>query len=164
MISAGIDPGSIFGWGIVEVPGDRVLAGGQAPKAKRGQAMEVLRTFGGTLAAIEDQYVIDNRRMPFPERRAKQADAITLAHDAGEWHMWLSLQGWTPCYVDVPTWRRAYTQGRYNWTKAEAVDIARRLFFIDLKDSQEHFAEALLIARWRGIEALHRARVGNIQG
>ena len=160
MIAAGIDPGDPFGWGIVELPGNRVLAGGQARKAKRKRAMAEIGGYRRSVAAIEDQYIVDDRHVAIAKRRALQASAIVLAHDAGEWHMWLTLNGWTPRYVDVPTWRRAYTRGRYNWTKAEAVAIARLLFGIEIADSQHHFAEALLIARWAGIEAMQRERIG----
>lgn len=158
----GIDPGDPFGWGIVEVPGDHVVAGGQAPRDKRDREMARMSKCGGTLSAVEDQFIIDDQRMPIAKRRALQASTLVLAHDAGEWHMWLSLQGWTPCYVPPSTWRAPFMRGARGWTKQRAVEIARAVFGIEIADSQHHFAEALLIARWRGIEALHRARTGNL--
>ena len=102
MIVVGIDPGATFGWAVVELPGDRALAGGQGSRKKRGDAMDRIARYAATIAAVEDQFVIDDRRVGVKERRGKQAAAIKLAHDAGEWAMWLDALKIGNCDTDNP--------------------------------------------------------------
>ncbi len=161
MIVAGLDPGNPFGWALIEVPGDRVIAAGQGDKSRREEAMHEITCvyIGGQVldvAAVEDQFIIDDRNMTTGKRRGLQASTIVLAHDAGEWAMFLRQCAKRVEYVHPSTWRAAYW-GR-SWSKQKSVELAARIFKRDLKPSEHHMAEALLIARWAGIEALQRER------
>jgi Holliday junction resolvasome RuvABC endonuclease subunit len=160
MIVVGIDPGATFGWAVIELPGDRALAGGQGSRKKRGDAMDRIARYAATIAAVEDQFVIDDRKMSFRERRGKQVSSIKLAHDAGEWGMWLAMHGCSMQYVQPRQWRRASRGSDWSQKAAKrtAVGLAGLFFDLEIPDSQHHFAEALLIARWAGVEAIHRAR------
>lgn len=167
MIAAGIDPGNPFGWALVELPGNRIITAGQGGRAKREEAMdEIACVYIGdqvlAVAAVEDQFIIDDRRMQTAKRRGLQASTIKLAHDAGEWAMFLRWRARVVEYVHPSKWRAAY--GKQDWSKESAketsVTLAAQIFKRDLKPSEHHMAEALLIARWAGIEALQRERTG----
>lgn len=106
---------------------------------------------------VEDQFVIDDQKVPKAERLAKQRDAIKTATSKGRWLAVAETFGFTTHEVLASTWRRAQLgKGWGNATrekaKAEAVRAANSIWGLGIKRSQDHGAEARLIAEYGWVE------------
>ncbi len=151
----GIDPGTEdAAWALVTVGGspkplawDRVR---HNRDAAMGPAVRLALGYGAAivLAAIEDQYVGDNRR-----------SATQLAHQAGAWAEACRDQGVKVAFIPPSQWQGAeLAHGPRSLvkksTKARALERCRLVWGIT--DLSEHEADALLIARYAAIEHSRR--------
>lgn len=151
----GIDPGTTdAAWALVTVgPAPKPLAWDRLRNnrdAAMGPAVRLAIGYGAAivLAAIEDQYVGENRR-----------SATQLAHQAGAWAEACRDQGVRVVFVPPSQWQgpelahgpKFLTQKS---TKDRALDRCRLVWGIT--DLSEHEADALLIARYAAIEQTRR--------
>lgn len=165
IIACGIDPAARYGIAIVEYPGDKVIASYSGRDIARGKYMLLDWDSGGSVLAIEDQYIGDSAKMSAKERRGRQASAVKVAHRAGFWEGMARSYGWPEAtYVKPQTWRSVYkpsrrVKGSKRWQKSDAITWANALFRLQLEPKEHDLAEALLIARWAAVREVQRMRI-----
>ncbi|KKN87390.1 hypothetical protein LCGC14_0258450 [marine sediment metagenome] len=106
---------------------------------------------------IEDQFIIDDRKVAKRERMAKQRDALGVATSKGRWLAIAETFGFQTHQVNPTVWREAQL-GR-GWgsvprkqVKRHAVDLANNIWGLGLKNNQDHGAEARFITEYGWIE------------
>jgi hypothetical protein len=113
---------------------------------------------------VEDQFVIDDQKVPKAERLAKQRDALGVATSKGRWLAVAEIFGFTTHEVGARTWRRAqlgkgWGNAKREKAKAQAVLVANSVWGLKIKRSQDHGAEGRLIAEYGWVEQNHARRM-----
>lgn len=102
---------------------------------------------------IEDQFINDDRKLAKKVRMAVQRDALKIATSKGRWMGVAETFGFQAHEVHPTTWREAQLGKGWGFVpreqaKRHAVAIANQLWGLKLLRSQDHGAEARLIAEY----------------
>lgn len=113
---------------------------------------------------VEDQFVIDDHKVDKAERLAKQRGALKTATSKGRWLAIVETFGFSTYEVLASTWRRAqlgksWGRATRDKAKAQAVLVVNSLWGLGIKRSQDHGAEARLIAEYGWVEQEHKRRM-----